>query len=145
MGIIKTYDKIYNLIKAINLKQPEKLKLIELLLIVGSILTAFKAQPENMANIFMIYLFVSIIYYIFIQNFTSELNAGYNWFMNLIPLSIAATFSTMLNVNLFISVGANALSKFPTFTTALYILYYVMFSFINYAALANLSDNQSQK
>ena len=141
MGILKTiYDKVWNIIEAINLKQSEKLKLIELLLIIGSILIAFKEQPENMIDIFMIYLFFSIIYYIFIHNL--KLDTGYNWFFNLIPLIIAASFSIMLNVNLFLSVGANALSKFPTFMAALYMLYYVVFSFIIYAALANL-DEQS--
>ena len=145
MGIIKTIDdKVHDIIEAINLKQPEKLKLIELLLIIGSILIAFKEQPENMIDIFMIYLFFSIIYYIFIQNLTLKLDAGHNWFFNLIPLTIAASFSTMLNVNLFLSVGTNVLSQFPTFMTALYILYYVVFSFIIFAALANL-DKQSQK
>ena len=141
MGIVKTiYDKVYNKIEAINLKQPEKLKLIEMLLIVGSIITAFKAQPDNMATIFMLFLMCSIIYYIYIQR-----NCAYDHFINLIPLFIAAAFSTLLNINLFMSICTNAFSDFPKITTVLYILYYVTFSFIIYAALANLSSNQSQK
>ena len=142
MGIFKTiYEKVYDTIKAINLKQPEKLKLIELLLIVGSILIAFKAQPYNITIIFMIYLVASIIYYIFIQSLTLELNGGKNYLFNLIPLFIAVIFSTILNVNIFL----NTFSQFPTFSTILYILYFIMFSFIIYAALANLSSNQSKK
>ncbi len=157
MGIVKTiydkvynkikliYDKVYNKIEAINLKQPEKLKLIEMLLIVGSIITAFKAQPDNMATIFMLFLMGSIIYYIYIQSATLQSNSAYNHFINLIPLFIAAAFSTILNVNLFMSIYINVFSEFPKITTVLYILYYVTFSFIIYAALANLSSNQSQK
>ena len=104
MGIVKTiYDKVYNKIEAINLKQPEKLKLIEILLIVGSIITAFKAQQDNIATIFMLFLMGSIIYYIYIQSATLQSNNDCNHFINLIPLFIAASFSTILNVNLFIT------------------------------------------
>ena len=118
----------------INLEKKQKIKLIELLLLVGSILVAFKSQPDALGWVFMFFIFFSIVYYIFIQKDIFKPNI----IANLIPIMIAVTFSTILNVNLFVSFGKEIISLSPTFMAILYTGYYLVLSFIISAALMKL-------
>lgn len=142
MGIFNTG---YTIIERINLENKKKSKLIEVLLIVGSILFAFKAQPDIIVSLFALNLFLSIIYYILIQNDTSKLNGASNILFNAIPVFIAGTFSLALNYNLFESLIKSGLDQFPRSTIVLYGIYYSTLSIIIWIALANLPNHQSQK
>ena len=140
--IMEIFDSIYTYFKEIienlNLEKKQKTKLIELLLLVGSILVAFKSQPEALGWIFMFFIFSSIVYYIFIQKDDFKPNIR----NNLIPLMIAVTFSTILNANLFLSLGKSVVSLSLTFITFLYVVlyavYYLFLSFVIWAALVKL-------
>ena len=136
--IMKMFDSIgtyfKEIIKNLNLDWKQKTKLIELLLLVGSILVALKSQPDTLSWIFMLFIFFSIVYYIIIQKDTLKSNIS----NTIVPLIIAVSFSTILNVNLFISLSKSVVSLSPTLMTFLYAFYYLFLSFVIWAALIKL-------
>lgn len=129
---MKLIDKF---IENVNLDNPQKIDLIQTLLIVSSILVALKTQ-DTLSNIFMLFIFTSIIYYIVVLK--DRLKPGI--LHNLHVLVIAATFSTLVNVNLF-STFWNAFEKLSlSLGIFLYLVYYLLLTLILWAALVKRLD-----
>ena len=95
--------KLYALLKdivmlnGIYLDKKSKGKLIEILLIVGSIVAAINL-PANMVWIFMLFLLSSIIYYIFLQSPKKNTTSMY-----FISIFISIMFISIIIFNLIIS------------------------------------------
>lgn len=122
----------YNkLIENRNLDTPHKLKLIETLLIVGSILVALKTPQGPLLVDFMFFVLLSIFYYTTIQKDKSEPSI---W-QDIIVLFIAATFSTLVNVNLFIGFDSTPLGVATFLGKILYFAYYSALTLVLWAAL----------
>ena len=124
-------------VEKLNLSKEKKSDLIKTLLIVVSILVAIK--PHNidimsidiMSVVFMVFIFSSIYYYIIIQKDSLKPSYCYSF----IVLIIAATFSTLVNVNLFVSFGSTLISFSPLIGRILYLSYFFLLTAMLWAAL----------
>ncbi len=120
-----------NFVEKVNLNTEKKSKLIEILLLVGTILVALKTLQDFLLIVFMFFIFSSIFYYIIIQNDNSKPSC---W-DNIHVLVIAATFSMLVNVNLFINLWSDFVRFSPPLGIILFSIYYLVLTFLLYAAL----------
>ena len=107
-----------------NLDTEGQLKLIEILLIVGSILVALKL-PDSMIWIFMLFVLMAIFYYITIKK-DSKPN-------RLIPFFVSCTFSGIVTTILFLNMNIPIFFLYPKII--LFTIYYVFFTIIIWIAL----------
>ena len=111
------------------LKRDQKVNLLEMLLIVGSIIAAFQL-PSSMIWMFMFFAFMAILYYISLQ-------AGENLrttYMKSVSILTSASFVGVLSFQF----GVSVINTFPNYVIPFLILtfiYYVVFTGIIYEAL----------
>jgi len=117
-------------VRKFQLDTSQRTKLIEILLIVGSIVAAFK-MPTKMIWLFMLF-FCSILYYIIIQKETGDTTP--TPFLAVISIVISASFVGIIVFNFALSLF-EALSGFSLVIVALTIIYYIVFTIIIYKAL----------
>ena len=120
----------------------QRTKLIEILLIVGSIVAAFKI-PTSMIWLFMLFVLFSILYYILLIQKEKDFSS----LLSLISAFVSASFVGIVIYNFAISLISTYLKDFViTFGFALgvvfgvvlgvlIIIYYIFFTFIIYKAL----------
>lgn len=122
--IIPTFEEVLD---KFNLDTEGQKKLLELLILTGSILVALKL-PESMIWIFMLFVFTAIFKFITIKE-----DSKFDW---LLPLIVSCTFSGivtgLLVMNMYIS---NFVLKAILFT-----IYYVSLTFIICVALIKRSQ-----
>jgi len=82
----------------------DKIKLIELLLIIGSLIAAFKISG-SFGLVFILFVFFSIPYFIMIQKeeCKEKISKDYKLLVNVFSVIIAATFSAILSTLLALS------------------------------------------
>ncbi len=119
---IPTFEE---LLDRLNLDTEGQKKLIEILLIVGSILVALKL-PDGMIWVFMLFVLMAILYYITIQK-NSKLN-------RLVPLFVSSTFTIILTTILFMNINTPILFLLYL-KIILFAIYYVVFTIIIWVAL----------
>jgi len=107
-----------------NLDIEGQKKLIEILLIVGSILVALKL-PDSMIWIFMLFVLMAILYYITAKKISKP--------DRLLPLAVSCTFTGIVTGILFINV--NTPISLLYIKMILFGIYYVVFTLIIWAAL----------
>lgn len=135
-GIIKVNDVINNLLDIFYLENYEhKAKLIENLLIISVLFTGFKLLPDEMNWMFFMFVAFSIAYFIQIQKKWVEIK--YNKSINFMALFISVLFSAILAYSIALSSTSDVLNIILKFigSTIIFILYYLIFSFIIYSAL----------
>ena len=111
------------------LERERKIKLIEILLIVGSFLAAFQL-PTNMIWIFMIFILFALVYYILIQSGAKESDAV----VRMSAILISFPFIAIVTYNL----GVSLVKTFPEIsliTMLLVAIYYVVFGMLLTLAL----------
>jgi len=118
-------------VRKFQLDTSQRTKLIEILLIVGSIVAAFK-MPTKMIWLFMLFFLCSILYYIIIQKETGDTTP--TPFLAVISIVISASFVGIIVFNFALSLF-EALSGFSLVIVALTIIYYIVFTIIIYKAL----------
>ena len=118
-------------VRKFQLDTSQRTKLIEILLIVGSIVAAFK-MPTKMIWLFMLFSLCSILYYIIIQKETGDTTP--TPFLAVISIVISASFVGIIVFNFALSLF-EALSGFSLVIVALTIIYYIVFTIIIYKAL----------
>ncbi len=124
--------------KGIYLDKKGKEKLIEILLIIGSILAAFGYPefPVDLVWIFMLFLLMSISYYIFLQSPKKNPKL-----MLFISAFISLMFSSIIVYNIATSlILSNKLNLNPGLIMVIAVvsvIYYLIFSFLITAALYN--------
>ena len=118
-------------VRKFQLDTSQRTKLIEILLIVGSIVAAFK-MPTKMIWLFMLFFLCSILYYIIIQKETGDTTPPP--FLAVISIVISASFVGIIVFNFALSLF-EALSGFSLVIVALTIIYYIVFTIIIYKAL----------
>ena len=111
----------------IQLGIDQRTKLIEILLIVGSIIVAFKI-PTSMIWLFMFFVLFSIVYYIL--NLQEEKGP----IMGTLSVAISAFFVGIISYNLGISLITGN-PEYALIYEVLTIIYYFLFTFIIYKAL----------
>lgn len=126
------------LIERFNLDDVKKSKLIEVLLIVGSILAVLTPPRDLIRGIFMFFIFFSIYYYIFIQ----KINSKSVFVTNFFAFFTAVTFSLLVIANLF-SALANILDTF--WHNLLFVVYFIALTWILFAALMQRQDVPADK
>lgn len=116
------------LLDKFNLDTEGQKKLIEILLIIGSIIVALKL-PDNMIWIFMLFVLSSILYFIIIQK-----NSQFN---RLIPLAVSCTFTGIVTVVLFMNLNLPNFATifFQYLKLLLFGIYYLIFTLIIWLAL----------
>lgn len=119
--IIPTFEKLLN---RFNLDIEGQKKLIELLLIVGSILVALKL-PDSMIWIFMIFVLTAIYYFISIKKDSKP--------DRLLSLIVSCTFSGIVTALLFMNINVPIFFLYPKII--LFTIYYVFFTIIIWIAL----------
>jgi hypothetical protein len=119
----------------------QRTKLIEILLIVGSIVAAFKI-PTKMLWLFMLFVLLSILYYILIQK-----EKDFSKLLDVTSIFVSASFVGIVIYNFAISLISMLEDFVITFGFApgvvvlgvvlgvLISIYYVFFTFIIYKAL----------
>ena len=107
----------------------QKIKLIEILLIVGAILAGFKLT-DRLFYFFMLFVLVSIVYFIQIQGKIRN-KISLFIFSGLISFS----FVGIVSYNFFIALYNNTVND--GFTIFLYLVYFVLFSIILFFTLYN--------
>ncbi len=115
-------------LKNFYLNVNQKMKLIEILLIVGSILAAFKI-PSDMIWLFMIFILFSILYYIHIQ----QKKVGH---LELTSIFVSASFVGIITYNFAVSVITAAPNYFD-FWIIVTLIYYFLFTGLLYRVLTN--------
>jgi len=108
------------------LNKREKSKLIEILLIVGSILFAFNSaqnfSPE-MKNIMILFLVLSIFYWVLLQTKTKTSS----FFMTGLGWSISVCFAAVIGTSIGVNIVANPANQ-PSFGFIIGIAYYLVIS-----------------
>ncbi len=101
-------------------KKAQKIKLIEILLIVGSLIAAFKL-PTNMVWVFMLFAICSIIYYIFIQTPIRKHSI-------MMPLSacVSFTFVAIVTSHLIVSLIESSPQEYALLNIIIGISYYAV-------------------
>lgn len=122
----------------LNLVDEDKLKLIEILLIVGSILVAFKFLPDSMVWIFLLFVVVAIALFIKLKK-GSKKNFYYNLNVAIASMCFSGTLSFELAYSLGIAInsipGAIQITDTVFLAQIIAILYYVLIAYILYSAL----------
>ncbi|MCX6667934.1 MAG: hypothetical protein NTV74_06860 [Euryarchaeota archaeon] len=113
-----------------NLTNKQKSNLIEVLLIVGSILSALQL-PKNLIWIFMLFVISSIVYFILIQK---EIK-GYKLSDYLLVVFVSLCFSGIVSYELGFSIGIMLSSQYIIITYFVTIVYYLLLAWIVYMAL----------
>jgi hypothetical protein len=91
---------------------------------------ALKPMPDYFVWPFMLYILLSIVYYILIQkDFKRSLQFDISVFI------ISSVFTILINVNLFISLNKSFPNSSPSLTEFAFLLYFVVFTSILWAAL----------
>ena len=101
-------------VRKFQLDTSQRTKLIEILLIVGSIVAAFK-MPTKMIWLFMLFFLCSILYYIIIQKETGDTTP--TPFLAVISIVISASFVGIIVFNFALSLF-EALSGFSLVTVS---------------------------
>ncbi|MCZ7358379.1 MAG: hypothetical protein O8C66_01555 [Candidatus Methanoperedens sp.] len=135
---MKFLDNLY-------LERESRKRLIELILIVGSILIALKTpetlngniihlKDNNITTLFMIVIFFSVLYFILIQK---EVNENQNKIVSVIGFVIAIFFSAIMASFLAISVAKDFLTASSAATSYLFVFfpYWLIFTFVIWVAL----------
>lgn len=125
-------------IEIVNLDKEKKSKLIEILLLVGSILVALKTVQGFMLVVFMLFILTSIFHYIFIQNQTDKSEHSIAEYF--VAFFIAATFSLLVNVNLLIA--NSAVIFIPSLAIILFWSYNFLLILVIWVALMPLSTHR---
>lgn len=119
----------------------QRTKLIEILLIVGSIVAAFKI-PTKMLWLFMLFVLLSILYYILIQkekDFSNLLDVTSIFvsasFVGIVIYNFAISLISMLEDFVITSGFAPGVVVLGVVLGVLISIYYVFFTFIIYKAL----------
>jgi hypothetical protein len=117
-------------------KDDDKIKLIEILLIVGSILVAFKFLPDNMVWIFLLFVVLAIALFIKLKE-GSEKNKYYNLNVAFASMCFSGTLSFELaySLGLVVKMGNPPYIDPVLVAQIIAILYYVLIAFILYSAL----------
>jgi len=123
-----------------NLEDPDKIKLIELLLVVDTILVAFKFLPDNFVWIFILFVVMAIVLFIKLKKGT-EKNRYYNLNVAVASLFFSGTLSYELGYSLGVAIHS-ATSIIPEIyeiraAQILAMAYYITISYILYLALRN--------
>ncbi len=109
------------------LNKPEKSKLIEILLIVGSILFAFNStqnfSPE-MKNIMILFLVLSIFYWVLLHTKTKTSS----YYMTLLAWVLSLFFAAVIGTSIGVNIAANPVNQ-PIFGLIMAIAYYLVISF----------------
>ena len=84
----------------LNLEDEDKLKLIELLLVVGSILVAFKFLPDNVVWVFLLFVVLAIFVFIGLKKGVKK-----NIYYNLVVVFSSLFFSATLAYEIAYSFG----------------------------------------
>lgn len=128
----KKYPYLEEFFKDINLDNKQKIKLIELMLLISSILTAFKL-PDNLIEAFMLFLLFSIFYWIILQkDVIRTINSISTVLKYLLPPIISFFFVFILFSVKFINPSASI----TTISDILFIIYYIAFFSVIWIALS---------
>jgi hypothetical protein len=119
--IIPTFEE---LLDRFNLDTEGQKKLIELLIITGSILVALKL-PDSMIWLFMLFLLMAIFYFITIKKDFKR--------NRLLPLFVSCSFTGIVTTILFMNM--NIPFFFPYLKIIMFSIYYVTFTIIIWVAL----------
>jgi hypothetical protein len=117
----------------IHLDKDKKIKLIELLLIVGAILAAFNLPPQHIL-LFMLFVLFSIWYYIEVQTGNET-----GLILTIIAAFVATSFVGIITYNIVICLidsiynVSNLISII--FVLIISIVYYLFFSYLIFIAL----------
>ncbi len=118
-------------------KNEQKLQLIELLLLIGTLYSAFNLE-KGWIWLYVLFTLVSVLYFITIQKtYHSKTQLKY---ISLISFLVAILFSALLSGNLFICLPRAELSPSLSLVYAiiiliLFIIYYICISMILWIAL----------
>ena len=99
------------------LTDPQKLKFIEILLIVGAIISAFQL-PLEMIWIFMLFVLFSLLYYIYLQREDKSIRV-FNFFAVFVATYFSGIFTYLFSVSLL----TVTIQYFP-YTMVIPIVYY---------------------
>jgi hypothetical protein len=119
--IIPTFER---LLEKFNLDIEGQKKLIEILLIIGSIIVALKL-PDSMIWIFMLFVLMAILYYITAKNNSKP--------DRLLPLAVSCTFTGIVTTILFMNVNTPIFLLY--IKLIMFAIYYVVFTLIIWVAL----------
>ena len=116
----------------------DKIKIIEILLIIGSLMAAFNFLSD-FTIIFIMFIISSIPYFIMIQKEKNQENISkdYKQFVNVLSFITAISFSSLLSVILAINAVINLndnIIKMGSYV-ALYIIYTIFLTLIIWTAL----------
>lgn len=121
-----------------NLKDEDKIKLLELLLIIGSILVAFKFLPDNMVWIFLLFVVSAIALFIKLTQ-GSKKNKYYNGCVAFASFCFSGTLVFELAYSVGATIGSipGILQITDTILIAriIAVVYYFLIAFILYSAL----------
>ena len=107
-----------------QLNVKEKSKLIEILLIVGALLTAFQL-PINLIWIFMLFVILAIVYFILIQHHHKE-----SIVLNLIAFFTSLCFSGIVVYHLGFSIGVASKNLYEIIPQAFAVVYILILTAI---------------
>ncbi len=110
------------LLENLNLNTEGQKKLIELLILTGSILVALKL-PDSMIGVFMLFILTAIIYYIRVWKGSQT--------QRLIPLIVSCTFSAIVTIVLVMNMNI----PFLYLKVIMFTFYYAAFTIIIWIAL----------
>lgn len=113
----------------IKLNDSQRLHFLEILLIVGSILAAFKL-PATMSWLFWIFVFCSLLYYVVLHETPKPKTKS----SQLIPGLISASFAAVVVYNFGVSL-IQAFSMIPLLSYSIIGAYYVLLWLVIYLAL----------
>ena len=111
------------------LTDQQKLKFIEILLIVGAILSAFNL-PIEMVWIFMLFILVSLLYYLYLQREDKNIRT-FNMFAEFVALFFSGIFTYLFGV----SVMTVTINYYP-YTISIPIIYYIALTWVFYKVLS---------
>ncbi len=120
--------RLEKLFEILSLDKDQKLKLIELLLIIGTLSATFNLA-KDWIWLYMLFALTSIIYFIIIQkDFQNKI------FIYIIAIFISTIFSGIITGNLFVTIVKDPHVP-PFIYLILFIIYYIVFSVIIFLAL----------
>ncbi len=120
--------RLEKLFESLSLDKDQKLKLIELLLIIGTLSATFNLA-KDWIWLYMLFALTSIIYFIIIQkDFQNKI------FIYIIAIFISTIFSGIITGNLFVTIVKDPHVP-PFIYLILFIIYYIVFSVIIFLAL----------
>ena len=139
MKIIKDFTETFYLEK-----YEQKAKLIELLIIIGALIFAFKI-PEEINWIFLIFIGFSVPYFIIIQKEKDKIKE-YMILINFLSVIVSVSFSSILAYSMAVA-GTNNISilslKIGSFGVT-YIIYGLFFTITIWSALKVKSSTKSR-